>query len=98
MNWTTTLWLNNNKYVYIMIVCIIVFNYEGNQIIGVKQFSIPKIIESWFQGTRCCGALSIDRNEYDVIVQISVLQDGDCERVCVCACAVEIKPGTLRVS
>ena len=43
---------------------------------------------------------TIDRIEYDVTVQISALQDGVCERVRVCvrACAVEIKPGTLRAA
>ena len=40
----------------------------------------------------------VNHIEYDVIVQISALQDGVCERLRVRACAVEIKPGVLRVS
>ena len=42
----------------------------------------------------------IDRTEYDVTVQIFALQDGVCEHVHVCvqACVVEIKPGTLRAA
>ena len=46
----------------------------------------------------CGGALRIDRIEYDVTVQIFALQDGVCERVRVCVCAVEIKPGTLHAA
>ena len=44
--------------------------------------------------------LFIDHIEYDVIVQISALQDGVCARVRVCvrACAVEIKPAMLRAA
>ena len=45
----------------------------------------------------CTG---IDQIEYDVTVQISALQHGVCVRVhgCVRTCAVEIKPGMLRVA
>ena len=41
-----------------------------------------------------------DRFEYDVTVQIFALQDGVCERVHVFVrpCALEVKPGMLRVS
>ena len=51
--------------------------------------------------SHCISYLSgIDRIEYDVTVQISAKQDGVCERVCVCvhACAIEIKQGTLRAA
>ena len=43
---------------------------------------------------------SEDCIEYDVNAQISALQHGVCARkpACVCACAVEIKPGMLRAS
>ena len=41
---------------------------------------------------------SIDRIEYDVTVQISDLQHGVCVRVCVRACAVQIKPRMLHAA
>ena len=51
---------------------------------------------TWFQQIKT----PTDHIEYDVTLQVFAQQDGVCERVrvCVCACAVEIKPGTLRVS
>ena len=50
------------------------------------------------EGRGLCGLC--DRIEYCVPIQISALQDGVSarERSCVCACAVEIKPGVLRAS
>ena len=51
---------------------------------------------TWFQQIKT----PTDRIEYDVTAQMFALQDGVCERVRggVCACALEIKPGTLRAS
>ena len=55
----------------------------------------PEVIVLIYEVTR-----RKDRIEYDVTVQKSALQDGVCARVsvCMCAYAVEIKPGMLRAS